>query len=105
MRAYEDFRLFVHLSDTLHFGQTSRACHVSPSALSRTIQRLERELDVVLLARDKRNVELTSPGLAFQTYARNVLEGWERFDRDLRSPAALSGRLAIFCTVTAAQSF
>ena len=51
---YDDLRLFLHLSRTLHFGRTSRECHISPSALSRTVQRLERELGWPLLERDHR---------------------------------------------------
>ena len=31
---------FVNLADSLHFGRASEASHVSPSALSRSIQRL-----------------------------------------------------------------
>ena len=32
--------LFISLAGTLHFGRTSEEQHVSPSALSRHIQRL-----------------------------------------------------------------
>ncbi|HIP83110.1 MAG TPA: LysR family transcriptional regulator, partial [Desulfocapsa sulfexigens] len=46
-----DLRLFRHLSGTLHFGQSSRAYHVTPSALTRIIQRLEEELGEVLFLR------------------------------------------------------
>ena len=38
---YDGLALFLHLSRTLHFTRTSRECHLSLSALSRTIQRLE----------------------------------------------------------------
>lgn len=105
MEAYDPLRLFVHLCGTLHFGQTSRDCHVSPSALSRTIQRLERELHVALFARDRRNVTLTEEGQRFRQYATETLERWERFERELNGSDALAGRLSVFCTVTAAQSF
>jgi hypothetical protein len=53
---YDTLRLFLHLSRTLHFLRTSRACHVSPSALSRAVQRLERETGWPLFERDRRSV-------------------------------------------------
>ena len=37
---------FVVLAENLHFGRASETSHVSPSALSRSIQRLEDELGV-----------------------------------------------------------
>ena len=36
--------LFHHLANTLHFGKTAAACYVSPSTLSRAIQRLEETI-------------------------------------------------------------
>lgn len=101
---YDALRLFLHLSRTLHFGRTARECHVSPSALSRTIQRLERDLGVRLFARDRRRVELTADGLRFQQYTGEALDRWEAMRRDLRAREELAGTLSIFCTVTASQS-
>ena len=37
-------RLFLELTEDLHFGKASMRCNVSPSALSRTIRRLEEEV-------------------------------------------------------------
>ncbi|MCI5217917.1 MAG: LysR family transcriptional regulator, partial [Candidatus Electrothrix sp. LOE2] len=37
----ETLHIFQHLAQSLHFGRTSRACNLSPSALTRTVQRLE----------------------------------------------------------------
>ncbi len=54
--------MFVHLSQTLHFGKTAVAFHVSPSTLSRVIQRLEQEVCSDLLHRDNRSVVLTDVG-------------------------------------------
>ena len=81
---YDGLRLFLHLSRTLHFLRTSRACHVSPSALSRAVQRLERETGSPLLERDRRSVRLTAAGARFAEHARDTLERWQRLQRDLR---------------------
>src|SRR5262245_54071028 len=98
-------RLFVHLSRSLHFGRTSRECHVSPSALSRTIQRLETELGWPLFERDNRRVSLTPEGQAFAAYADGAVRGWEEFRRGLSKTGHLAGEIAVFASVTACQSF
>ena len=81
---YDTFRLFLHLSRTLRFARTSRECHISPSALSRAVQRLEREVGWPLFERDQRRVTLTPEGVRFAAHAREALEGWEELRRRLR---------------------
>src|SRR5215471_14285150 len=103
---YDALRLYLHLARTLHFLRTSRECHVSPSALSRTIQRLERETGWPLFERDRRTVRLTAAGARFAEHARDTLERWDELRRDLPGrAAALEGSIAIFASVTACQSF
>ncbi len=102
---YDDLRLFLHLSRSLHFGRTSRECHISTSALSRAIQRLEAELDSVLFERDQRKVELTAAGQAFQEHAAETLARYQSFKQHLVGGERLTGTLAIFASVTACQSF
>lgn len=57
-----DLKLFLHLADSRHFGRSARAMHVSPSTLSRQIQRLEDDLGQALFLRDNRTVTLTDAG-------------------------------------------
>jgi LysR family positive regulator for ilvC len=104
---YDSLRLYLHLSRTLHFLRTSRECHVSPSTLSRSIQRLEQEAGWPLLERDRRTVRLTPEGARFAEHARDTLERWERLRRDLgdQDTAVLRGTIAIFASATACQSF
>ncbi|MDH5674681.1 MAG: HTH-type transcriptional activator IlvY [Myxococcales bacterium] len=97
--------LFLHLSRSLHFGRTARACHISPSALSRSMQRLEEQVEAVLFERDRRHVRLTLAGQRLQRYAIETLDGWERLRSDLRAAGeTLRGSLSLYCTVTAAHS-
>lgn len=96
---------FIHLAESLHFGQTSEALHVSPSTLSRTIQRLEQEAKIILFERDNRSVTLTEAGKAYLLFARNTLDGWQDFKQQTQSDSnALSGQLKLFCSVTASYS-
>jgi LysR family positive regulator for ilvC len=103
---YDALGLFLNLSRTLHFLRTSRECHVSPSALSRAIQRLEREAGWPLFERDRRTVRLTPQGVRFAEHARETLDSWERLRRELRGKSeTLEGAISLFASVTATQSF
>jgi len=103
---FRELRLFLHLAQSLHFGRTSRECHVSPSSLSRVIQRLEKEVGSALFERDNRTVKLTQAGQQFRAYAAESLERWSELQRTLhQAPDELQGRLSVFCSVTASYSF
>ena len=97
---------FLELSRTLHFGRASEACHISPSALSRAVQRLEEELGATLLVRDNRRVALTAEGARVQRFASETLEALTRVQAELKTDRErLGGALSIFASVTAAHSF
>jgi LysR family positive regulator for ilvC len=105
MKDYDGLRQFAEVAATLHFGRAARACHLSPSALSRAIQRLESELGDQLFEREHHQVSLTPAGEAFRRHANAVLAEWQRFEAErATSGGALSGTLHVYCTVTAAQS-
>lgn len=102
----KSLQLFLHLCDSLHFGRTSEACHISPSALSRSIKQLEASLGVQLLDRDNRSVKLTPQGRQLQHYARDLLQHWDSFkDSLLEGAQELQGEISIYCSVTASYSF
>ncbi|MFT5367849.1 MAG: LysR family positive regulator for ilvC [Candidatus Latescibacterota bacterium] len=101
----DDLKLFLDLCQTLHFGKTSRACHVSPSTLSRIIQRLEQDTERRLFERDRRHVKLTSAGIAFQTFAQDVVKSWHLMRAELdKGSETLRGSLNLYCSVTASYS-
>ena len=97
--------MFTHLSETLHFAKTAEAFHVSPSTLSRQIQRLEEQVGCDLLIRDNRSVHLTEAGQKFQQYAEEQQIQWQLFKDSIdQKHQQLSGKLHIYCSVTAAYS-
>lgn len=99
-------RLFLALADTLHFGRAGDRCHMSPSAVSRTIRHLEEELGVTLFRRDNRSVSLTPEGRRFQQYAREALAQWDSLRHSMQeSSRVLQGELSLYCSVTASYSF
>lgn len=79
--------------------------HVSPSTLSRQIQRLEEDLGQPLFVRDNRTVTLTEAGEELRTFAQQTLLQYQQLRHviDQQGPS-LSGELHIFCSVTAAYS-
>jgi len=97
-----NLKLFKHLAGTLHFARTSQACYITPSALTRVIQRLEAELGEMLFIRDNRSVALTAAGSAFKKYSDDVLQRWERLQDELSAGDILEGALSLYCSVTAA---
>ncbi|MGL5433288.1 MAG: HTH-type transcriptional activator IlvY [Plesiomonas shigelloides] len=100
-----DLKLFLHLADSCHFGRSAQACHVSPSTLSRQIQRLEEEAGQPLFVRDNRSVTLTEAGRQLRHFAEQTLLNWQQLQHQLRPQADdLQGELRLFCSVTAAYS-
>lgn len=102
---FRDLKLFLHLAQSQHFGRTAKAMFVSPSTLSRQIQRLEDELGSPLFIRDNRSVALTTTGQQFQQFAQSTLQAYQHFLQTLKlNEGILSGELHLFCSVTAAYS-
>lgn len=102
----KDLRYFLHLSNSLHFARSSRELHISPSGLTRSIQRLEQELDVALFERDNRTVTLTQAGMLLRDYARQTLDELSRLRTSIQEHSSdLRGKLSLFCSVTASYSF
>ncbi len=97
----DSLKLFLHLSETLHFGKTSRECFITPSGLSRIIQRLEKETGQQLFIRDNRRVLITPAGRLFKEYASDALNRWRLF-RERTTEEELQGEINIYCSVTAA---
>ncbi len=101
----QQLRLFTSLCRNLHFGNAGLENHMSPSAVSRTIQRLEDSIGHKLFLRDNRSVELTEQGEMFHRYAMDVLVRFDALNQELGQTAGkLTGRLTLFASVTASQS-
>ncbi|WP_163934038.1 HTH-type transcriptional activator IlvY [Paraferrimonas sp. SM1919] len=98
-------KLFLHLSETLHFARTAQQMHVSPSTLSRCIQRLEDQVGQPVLERDNRSVKLTKAGIQFLRFARQTVDAWQSLRQDMADTSGqLTGEIKLFCSVTAVYS-
>ncbi|MCO6548355.1 MAG: LysR family transcriptional regulator, partial [Gilliamella sp.] len=78
-----DLKLYLHLCETCHFGITANAMHVSPSTLSRQIQRLEEHFGHPLFIRDNRQVQITSEGEKVKRFAQQVINMHQQLKYDL----------------------
>jgi len=99
-----ELEIFLVVAEQLHFGRASQLCHLSPSALTRTVQRLEQQVGQSLFVRNKREVHLTAAGEKFRLYASESLLKWSLFKQELSQDQTISGSLSIYASITAVYS-
>ena len=98
-------QLFMSLAENLNFSRTAEQMHMSLSAVSRALQRMEAEVGQRLFERDKRTVQLTRAGERFRSYAGKTVDAWQQLKGDLRiDQDDLRGEVSLYCSVTASYS-
>jgi LysR family positive regulator for ilvC len=100
LRSIEVFR---SVCSSLSFTQTAADLHLSVSAVSRAIARLEEELGQTLFDRDRCSMRVTAAGRRFRESAERIAREWQELRRDLDEGGQLSGELRIYCSVTATR--
>ncbi|MEJ6702838.1 MAG: HTH-type transcriptional activator IlvY [Pseudomonadales bacterium] len=97
--------IYLGLCRNLHFGRTSDEFHLSASALSRLVQKLEGELSQTLFIRDNRTVELTPQGEILRVFAQETLQQLAQVKTQMgEASELLSGSFRLFASVTASQT-
>lgn len=69
---------FAAVAADLNFSRAAQRIHVVQSALSASVSRLEKELDVELFDRSKRQITLTAAGEVFLQHAQDVIRTAQR---------------------------
>lgn len=96
--------VFLSVCSTLNFSRTAELQHMSVSAVSRCVQRLEDAIGQSVLERDRRSMRLTPAGVTLRGYAEQAIGDWERVRRQLADDRELAGEVSLFCSVTASFS-
>jgi DNA-binding transcriptional LysR family regulator len=95
---FDGIQAFVTVADLGGFGRAARELHLTQTALTRRVQKLEAFLGLKLLNRTTRRVELSAVGREFLPQARAMIQEMtaavERL-RDLSQQA--TGRLVLAC--------
>lgn len=82
-------RAFIAVVENGGFSAAARRLGVSPSAVTRAIDGLERALGTQLLQRTTRAVRLTRPGQAFLPLARSSLDHFHAAEQAAKNEAGL----------------
>jgi DNA-binding transcriptional LysR family regulator len=91
---------FVEVVQHGSFAAAARHLNTAPSAVTRSVAALERELGVRLMQRTTRNLSLTDAGHAYYEQVRGVLEGLERAADEARATmGSVSGTVRITASV------
>jgi LysR family transcriptional activator of dmlA len=73
----EDYRLFLAIADTGSLSRAAKLLHLTPSAVSRRLRDMETRLNVRLVNRTTRVLQLTQAGERFCIASRRVIAAME----------------------------
>jgi DNA-binding transcriptional LysR family regulator len=91
-----DLRYFVHVATLKSFGAGAKRAHISPSAITKAVQRLESELGVSVFERTTRRVALTTAGERLLEHGREIISRVDAIPRELgESRGEVSGDLRV----------
>jgi LysR family transcriptional activator of dmlA len=100
----DDISIFVAAAEAGTFSAAAAHLQLPPSTISRSLTRLEKDLDLLLVRRSQRGLSLTDAGkeylLSCKRGLRALREGRELLDRHRASPFGL---LRVACPMTMAR--
>jgi LysR family transcriptional regulator, carnitine catabolism transcriptional activator len=89
-------RALIALDDVRHFSLAAERCNVTQSAFSQMISKLESDVGLRLVDRDRRRVSLTPDGERLVASARRIVAELDEIGADLRDRASMGkGRVAV----------
>jgi len=87
--------IFAAVADAGSFSAAGRRLDLTPSGVSRTIDRIEARLGVRLLLRSTRALTLTGEGQAYLQAARRILSDLDDAEQEIADQGAPRGRLRV----------
>ncbi|MDN6876276.1 LysR family transcriptional regulator [Pseudomonas citronellolis] len=88
-------RTFLEIARHGSFVAAAERMHVTQTAITARIQKLESHLNCKLFVRNRAGARLTADGEAFIIYANQMLQTWEAAQRDLPLPEGVDNVLHI----------
>lgn len=82
---FEQLKYFIAITEHPTFLDAAESLHMSQSALSKQIMKLEKELGILLLDRSHRNAELTEAGTIFYQEAKALIRQYDQILSRMRS--------------------
>jgi len=102
---FRQLEYFVALAREQHFARAAASCYVSQPALSAAISKLERELDVSLIQRDRAFQGLTPEGERLVDWARRIIAERDALQAEAHAVrSGLTGTLRIGVVPTASTT-
>ncbi|GGB12270.1 LysR family transcriptional regulator [Brucella endophytica] len=100
-----EMEVFVEVAEQASFAAAARRLHLSPSAVSKVISRIEERLGTGLLVRSTRSLRLTQEGEVYLKHARDILTQIDEAERTITSGACATprGRLRVNASVPIAN--
>lgn len=87
---------FLAIARTLNFTKAAKEVHVTQSALSQRIAKLEDDLETTLFIRDRGRIRLTEEALELLRYCESQTEAEDELIRTLKGDAGeVSGRVRV----------
>src|SRR6202158_4704135 len=102
---FRQLEYFVAVARERHFARAADACYVSQPALSASIAKLERELNVTLINRGHNYEGLTPEGERLVVWARRILAEQEAFKAEVAAVrSGITGTLRLGTEPTASTT-
>jgi DNA-binding transcriptional LysR family regulator len=102
---FRQLEYFVAVASERHFARAAEACYVSQPALSASIAKLERELNVTLINRAHNYQGLTAEGERLVVWAKRILAEQEAFKAEVAAvQSGVTGTLRLGAEPTASTT-
>jgi DNA-binding transcriptional LysR family regulator len=102
---FRQLEYFVAVAGERHFARAAQSCYVSQPALSASIAKLERELNVTLINRGRNYEGLTPEGERLVVWAKRILAEQEAFKAEVAAvQSGITGTLRLGTEPTASTT-
>ena len=102
---YELYKVFYYVASTLSFSEASKQLFISQSAVSQSINALEKKLDQTLFIRSTKKVRLTTEGEILLRHIEPAISLIKRGESQLLDVGARGGQLHIGASDTICRYF